>query len=140
MYLANRLGITEKLDVAKLKSVEFAVTPKIKTAPSVATAWLQRLFSSIGNPLRRYSPAIQENYVLRKVQTQMTGRTRAALCAILSAGMLAMPCSGQWLKYPTPGIPRTEDGKPDLNPRAPKLPDGKPDLPGLARIRWWLRS
>ncbi|HKF68719.1 MAG TPA: hypothetical protein VKB36_19355 [Vicinamibacterales bacterium] len=37
----------------------------------------------------------------------------------------------QWLHYPTDGIPRKADGKPDLTAPAPKLPDGKPDLSGL---------
>jgi len=38
--------------------------------------------------------------------------------------------SGQWLKFQTPGIPRTADGKPNLSAPAPKMPDGKPDLSG----------
>ena len=37
----------------------------------------------------------------------------------------------QWLNYPTPGIPRTADGKPDLTAPAPKTADGKPDFSGL---------
>jgi hypothetical protein len=41
------------------------------------------------------------------------------------------PLPGQWLKYKTPGIPRTADGKPDLTASAPKMPDGKPDLSGI---------
>src|SRR5579864_9330398 len=41
------------------------------------------------------------------------------------------PVEGQWLKVPTAGIPRTADGKPDLNAPAPKSPDGKPDISGL---------
>jgi|SRR5579871_402054 len=39
--------------------------------------------------------------------------------------------SAQWLHYPTPGMPRTPDGKPNLAARAPKTSDGKPDLSGL---------
>jgi hypothetical protein len=39
--------------------------------------------------------------------------------------------SAQWLDYPTPGIPRTEDGKPNLTAPAPKTPDGKPDFSGI---------
>jgi hypothetical protein len=39
--------------------------------------------------------------------------------------------SAQWLKHPTPGIPRTADGKPDLSAPAPRTADGKPDLSGL---------
>jgi hypothetical protein len=37
----------------------------------------------------------------------------------------------QWLNYPTPGIPRTPDGKPNLSAPAPRATDGKPDLSGL---------
>lgn len=40
----------------------------------------------------------------------------------------------QWLNFPTPGIPRTKDGKPDLAAPAPKLPDGKPDLQGIWQV------
>jgi hypothetical protein len=35
------------------------------------------------------------------------------------------------LNYPTPGIPRTADGKPNLSAPAPRTSDGKPDLSGL---------
>ena len=38
---------------------------------------------------------------------------------------------GQWLRYPTEGIPRKPDGKPDLTAPAPRLPDGRPDLAGI---------
>ena len=48
---------------------------------------------------------------------------------ILSA--LTMPLAAQWLKHPTPGIPRTTDGKPNLTAPAPRTADGKPDLSGL---------
>ncbi len=37
----------------------------------------------------------------------------------------------QWQGYPTPGIPRTADGKPNLTAPAPKTADGKPDLSGI---------
>jgi len=49
----------------------------------------------------------------------------------LVAAMLTATASAQWIKYPTPGIPRTADGKPNLSAPAPKTPDGKPDLSGL---------
>jgi len=45
----------------------------------------------------------------------------------------AVPVSAQWLKTPTPGIPRTADGKPNLAAPAPKSADGHPDLSGLWR-------
>jgi len=37
----------------------------------------------------------------------------------------------QWLNYPTAGIPRTKDGKPNLSAPAPRAANGKPDLSGL---------
>jgi len=51
----------------------------------------------------------------------------ALLLATAASGLL----SAQWINYPTPGIPRTPDGKPNLAAPAPKTSDGKPDLSGL---------
>jgi hypothetical protein len=42
-----------------------------------------------------------------------------------------VPVSGQWLKYPTAGVPKTADGKPNLKAPAPKTANGTPDLSGL---------
>src|SRR5579863_9609436 len=49
------------------------------------------------------------------------------------AALLVMACSAsaQWLKIPTPGAPRTPDGKVNLTAPAPRGPDGKPDLAGV---------
>src|SRR5580692_12998757 len=41
------------------------------------------------------------------------------------------PLGAQWLNVPTPGVPRTADGKVNLSAPMPKLPDGKPDLSGV---------
>jgi hypothetical protein len=49
----------------------------------------------------------------------------ALLCSC-DASLLA-----QWPRYPVPGIPRTADGKVDLNGPTPRTPDGKPDLSGI---------
>ena len=52
----------------------------------------------------------------------------------LLAGLLQMvltPLSAQWINYPTPGIPRTADGKPNLSAPTPRTADGKPDLSGI---------
>ena len=51
--------------------------------------------------------------------------------AALVIAFSALPLDGQWLNYPTAGIPRTKDGKPNLAATAPKLPDGTPDLSGI---------
>ena len=44
---------------------------------------------------------------------------------------MPMTVSAQWLKYPTAGVPRTADGKPNMSAPAPRTPDGKPDLSGI---------
>ena len=41
------------------------------------------------------------------------------------------PAVAQWVNYPTAGIPRTKDGKPNLAAPAPKTADGKPDFSGI---------
>jgi hypothetical protein len=50
---------------------------------------------------------------------------------VLLAILFAAGAHAQWLNYPTPGIPRTPDGKPDLAARAPRTSDGKLDLSGV---------
>src|SRR3989454_12844541 len=47
--------------------------------------------------------------------------------------MFALILAAQWFEYPTRGVPRTPDGKPDLNAPAPRLADGKPDFSGIWR-------
>src|SRR5579864_6311228 len=46
-------------------------------------------------------------------------------------GLFVYPMSAQWINYPTAGVPRTPDGKPDLAAACPRATDGKPDLSGL---------
>jgi hypothetical protein len=52
-------------------------------------------------------------------------KTSALMCL---AGAVA---AGQWLSYPTPGIPRLPNGKPNLAAPAPRTADGRPDLSGI---------
>jgi hypothetical protein len=61
--------------------------------------------------------------------TRTSGLLLAALLAILGTSVQA-----QWINYPTPGIPRTADGKPNLSARAPRTRDGKPDLSGVWHV------
>jgi hypothetical protein len=51
----------------------------------------------------------------------------------IAAALLLLPTalSAQWLNHPTPGIPRTAEGKPNLSAPAPRTADGKPDFTGL---------
>jgi hypothetical protein len=49
--------------------------------------------------------------------------------------VVSVPLMAQWPNHPTPGVPRTADGKPDLSAPAPKSADGKPDLSGVWLVR-----
>jgi hypothetical protein len=51
--------------------------------------------------------------------------------AAIIVAALAAPLSAQWLNYPTPGVPKAANGKPNLSAPAPRTADGKPDLSGL---------
>ena len=51
----------------------------------------------------------------------------AALMVVASVPGL----QAQWLRYPTAGIPRLPDGRPNLTAPAPKTADGTPDLSGV---------
>lgn len=49
--------------------------------------------------------------------------------------VVSVPLMAQWPNHPTPGVPRTPDGRPDLSAPAPKSTDGKPDLSGVWLVR-----
>ena len=70
-----------------------------------------------------------------KLSSQCSSKSpaKALPLAMLLFVFAACPVAGmaQWLNYPTPGIPRLADGKPDLKAPAPRTPDGKPDFSGM---------
>jgi hypothetical protein len=49
----------------------------------------------------------------------------------LSLWLVPICLCAQWLNLPTPGMPRTADGKPNLTAPAPRTAEGKPDFSGL---------
>jgi hypothetical protein len=51
-------------------------------------------------------------------------------CPLISFAILATSLHAQWLNFPTPGTPRTHDGKPNLSAPAPRV-GAKPDLTGV---------
>jgi len=55
--------------------------------------------------------------------------------AVAVALGVSLSAAGQWLQYPTAGVPRLPDGKPNLVAPPPRTADGKPDLSGLWAIR-----
>jgi len=56
------------------------------------------------------------------------------MVALLTAAV-APSIGAQWPTYPTPGVPRTADGKPNLEAPAPRTADGKVDFSGI-----WTRA
>jgi len=58
-------------------------------------------------------------------------KRRVLLLLVVVLCPLTAHVNGQWLTYPTAGVPRTKDGKPNLSASAPRTADGKPDLSGL---------
>jgi len=55
------------------------------------------------------------------------------IAATVLVCVLSAPATAQWINYPTPGIPRSPDGTPNLSAPAPRTSDGKPDLSGIWR-------
>ena len=70
----------------------------------------------------------------RLAELRFTEAMKTASLVILSF-VLSSPVAAQWIDHPTPGIPRTADGKPNLAAPAPRTADGKPDLSGV-----WTRT
>jgi hypothetical protein len=52
---------------------------------------------------------------------------------LLVLALMTGQSHAQWLNYPTPGVPRLPDGRPNLSAPAPRTTDGKPDLSGVWR-------
>lgn len=65
---------------------------------------------------------------------------------LAAAGLIAVslavsrPLSAQWPSYPTRDVPRTADGRPNVDAPAPRTADGKPDLTGVWENLWFYRG
>ena len=59
---------------------------------------------------------------------------KTMLKAVLTAALMAAvahPLTAQWPDYPSPAVPKTADGKPNLEGPTPRTSDGKPDFSGV---------
>src|SRR5207244_524963 len=81
-------------------------------------------------PPRLAPPTNSIEFEVRK-GVRIMARSRIAILAVALSASLATRLEAQWLNHPTPGIPRTASGKPNLAAPAPRTPGGKPDLSGL---------
>src|SRR5580765_2360444 len=50
---------------------------------------------------------------------------------LIGVVLMAPSLLAQWPSYPSSGVPRSADGKPNLTAQAPRTADGKPDLSGV---------
>jgi hypothetical protein len=57
-----------------------------------------------------------------------------AVCVLIALTAASVSAHAQWLNYPTPGTPRTRDGKPNLSAPARRASNGKPDLSGVWQV------
>ena len=55
---------------------------------------------------------------------------RAAIAAIL-VWIVTAGVSAQWIRYPSAGVPKGADGKPNLSAPVPRAADGRPDFSGV---------
>ena len=51
--------------------------------------------------------------------------------ALLLFAFASAALSAQWVNHPTPGVPKTPNGAPNLTAPTPRAADGKPDLSGM---------
>ena len=58
-------------------------------------------------------------------------RPSTASIVIVSLVVVGAPVVGQWLNYPTAGVPRLRNGAANLTAPTPKAADGKPDFSGV---------
>jgi hypothetical protein len=79
--------------------------------------------------IRRTPVRAVADYIIHMGLTKVL--IRSVIGAVATFALASFPVGAQWLDLPTPGIPRTSDGKPDLKAPVPRTADGKPDLSGL---------
>ena len=53
--------------------------------------------------------------------------------AVVALFVLSPGLAAQWPPHPSTSVPKTPDGKPDLNAPAPRTADGKPDFSAVWR-------
>src|SRR5262249_25333517 len=61
----------------------------------------------------------------------MKCRSAMIACVATAIQLSSFAVAAQWLHYPTAGVPRTRDGKPDRSAPAPRATNGRPDFSGV---------
>src|SRR5215470_18952806 len=66
--------------------------------------------------------------------SERTVAVRDWILALAVLTLFVLPVRAQWFDLSTRNVPRTADGKPNLNAAAPRTADGKPDFSGMWRM------
>jgi hypothetical protein len=59
-----------------------------------------------------------------------------SVCLVALVAVPYSPLSAQWPVFPSPGVPKTADGQPNLDGPPPRTADGKPDFSGIWENRF----
>src|SRR5688500_8825984 len=97
-----------------------------------------RIRVSVGDVIHSFPASLRELAPLHRAGDRNMQRHRIAawqrsLVSIAASVALAGTLQAQWLEVRLPGVPRTPDGKTNLNAATPRTPDGKPNLAGIWR-------
>src|SRR5713226_3850394 len=92
--------------------------------PGLSKAWRLQLVAELGSAPSRSRLGARTTW---RLSCSVVRRPRsAALVAVLFVMFPLLPA--QWLNYPTAGVPKLPNGKPNLKAATPRTKDGKPDL------------
>lgn len=77
-----------------------------------------------------------DNTARAAIEIEMKSKVPVAPVAFVGfvvsfVAVLSGPLHAQWLHYPTPRVPKTSAGSPNLAAPTPRTADGKPDLSGM---------
>src|SRR5262245_28868706 len=87
--------------------------------PAIVASGPVRFPSNRGDRVDSHAEVLRMTWVMRALGV-------VAICTALAPSLGA-----QWPSYPTPGVPRTADGKPVLDAATPRTPEGRVDFSGI---------